>query len=331
MKVVAYSIKPFEKEFLAKANKKKHEITLIANSLRLETIAYAKGKDAVLVFVNDDVSAPVINKLADMGIKYIATRSAGTDHLDKEAAARRGISLANVLFYSSQAIAEHAVAMALSLNRQIIKAHENGQRFDFKVNELIGFNFYGKTVGLIGLGQVGRAVAAIYNGFGCRVIGYDIAMPDDLINIESLPFNEVLRQSDILSLHLPLTPATKYMINAASIAILKNGVMLINTSRGGLLNTADALEAVEKGKIGYLGLDVYEHERGLFFEDHQQDLIKDPLLQKLMAHTNVMVTPHQAFLTNEALRQIAEETIKNLDTWQNEQINFHQNLLNLIK
>ncbi|KAA5538953.1 2-hydroxyacid dehydrogenase [Adhaeribacter rhizoryzae] len=316
MKVVAYSIKPFEKEFLAKANKKKHEITLIANPLGLETIAYAEGKDAVVVFANDDVSAPVVNKLADMGIKYIATRSAGTDHFDKEAAAERGISLANVPVYSSQAIAEHAVALALSLNRHIIEAHEHGQQFDFKLNGLIGFNFFGKTVGLIGLGHIGQAIAAIYNGFGCRVIGYDIAMPDGLIDIESLSLDEVLRQSDIISLHLPLTPATKYIINAASIAIMKNGVMLINTSRGGLLNTIDALEALEQGKIGYLGMDVYEHEKGLFFEDHQQDLNKDSLLQKLMTHDNVIITPHQAFLTSEALQQMADETIKNLDLWQ---------------
>ena len=251
-----------------------------------------------------------------MGIKYIATRSAGTDHFDKEAAAQRGISLANVPVYSSQAIAEHAVALALSLNRHIIEAHEHSQQFNFKLDGLIGFNFYGKTVGLIGLGHIGQAIAAIYNGFGCRVIGYDIAMPDNLIDIESLSLNEVLRQSDIISLHLPLTPATKYMINAATIAIMKNGVMLINTSRGGLLNTIDAMEALEQGKIGYLGMDVYEHEKGLFFEDHQQDLVKDSLLQKLMTHANVMVTPHQAFLTSEALQQMADETIKNLDLWQ---------------
>jgi D-lactate dehydrogenase len=318
MKVVAYSIKAFEKEFLAKANHKKHDITLISNPLGLETTAYANGKDAVIVFTNDDVSAPVINILADMGVKFIATRSAGTDHIDKETAVKRSIQIANVPAYSPQAIAEHAVALALSLNRHLILAHQNGQTFNFKLDGLVGFNFYGKTVGLIGLGNTGQAIAAIFNGFGCRVIGSDIVVPTGLKNIEVLPFDEVLRQSDIISLHAPLTAATRYLINASAIAKMKNGVMLINTSRGALIKTTDALDALEQGKIGYLGLDVYEFEKGLFFEDHKNDLIKDPLLEKLMAHANVLVTPHQAFATREALQQIADRTIKNLDVWQQE-------------
>jgi len=318
MRVVAYSIKVFEKEFLAKANQKKHDITLISNPLSLETVAYAEGKDAVVVFTNDDVSAAVVNKLADMGIKYIATRSAGTDHIDKKTAAKRSIKVANVPTYSPQAIAEHTVALALCLNRHLIKANRHSQEFDFTLNELIGFNFSGKTVGLIGLGNIGQAVAAIFNGFGCRVIGYDISLPHDLVKIEPLSFDEVLRESDIISLHVPLTPETKYMVNASTLAIMKDGVMLINTSRGALIKTVDALEALEKGKIGYLGLDVYEYEKGLFFEDHRQDRVKDPLLEKLIAHANVLVTPHQAFLTKEALQQIAGQTIKNLDLWQQE-------------
>ncbi len=320
MKVVAYSIKAFEKEFLAKANQKKHDITLISNPLGLETTNYADGKDAVIVFTNDDLSAPVINKLADMGIKFIATRSAGTDHIDKEIAAKRSIQIANVPVYSPQAIAEHAVALALSLNRHLIQAHQNGQKFNFKLDGLTGFNFYGKTVGLIGLGHIGQATAAIFNGFGCHVIGYDLILSGSLKNIEIWSLDDVLRQSDIISLHVPLTSETKYMIDAAAIAKMKPGVMLINTSRGALLKTDAALEALERGKIGYLGLDVYEFEKGLFFEDHQQDLIKDPLLEKLMAHPNVLITPHQAFLTQEALQQIADQTIKNLDLWQQEKI-----------
>jgi len=318
MRVVAYSIKVFEKEFLAKANQKKHDITLISNPLSLETVAYAEGKDAVVVFTNDDVSAAVVNKLADMGIKYIATRSAGTDHIDKKTAAKRSIKVANVPTYSPQAIAEHTVALALCLDRHLIHANGHSQEFDFTLNELIGFNFSGKTVGLIGLGNIGQAAAAIFNGFGCRVIGYDITVSNDLVKIEPLSFDEVLRGSDIISLHVPLTPETKYMINASTLAIMKDGVMLINTSRGALIKTVDALEALEKGKIGYLGLDVYEYEKGLFFEDHRHDRVKDPLLEKLMAHPNVLVTPHQAFLTKEALQQIADQTIKNLDLWQQE-------------
>jgi len=316
MKVVAYSIKAFEKEYIAKANQKKYDITLISNSLSIETAVYAEGKDAVVVFTNDDVSAPVVNKLADLGIKYIATRSAGTDHIDKGAAALRGIKIANVPVYSPQAIAEHTVALALGLNRHLLTATENSHHFDFRLDELIGFNLSGKTVGLIGLGHIGQATAAIFNGFGCKVIGYDVLPPKNLKNIEVVSLETLLTTADIVSLHAPLTPTTKYLINKNTLKLMKDGVMLINTSRGALIKSMDVLEALETGKVGYLGLDVYEYEKGLFFEDHENDLIHDPLLKKLMAHPNVIVTPHQAFLTVEALQQIADQTIKNLDLWQ---------------
>lgn len=316
MKVVAYSIKSFEKEFLAKANQKKHDITLISNPLGPETAFYAEGKDAVVVFTNDNVSAPVVHQLADMGIKYIATRSAGTDHIDKQAPAERGIKLANVPVYSPQAIAEHTVALALSLSRQVVKAEEHSLHFDFRQDELIGFNFYGKTVGLIGLGHIGQATAAIFNGLGCKVIGYDAFLTESLPNIEMVSLAELLMQADIISLHAPLTTDTHHLINASSLAIMKDGVMLLNTSRGGLINTRDVITGLNTGKIGYLGIDVYENEKGLFFEDHEHDKVKDALLLDLMQHPNVLVTPHQAYLTKEALQQIADQTIKNLDLWQ---------------
>ncbi|RCH55449.1 2-hydroxyacid dehydrogenase [Mucilaginibacter hurinus] len=316
MKVVAYSIKNFEKEFLARANQKKHDITLISNPLSLKTVMYAEGKDAVVVFTNDDVSAPVVHKLADMGIKYIATRSVGTDHIDKQAAGERGIKLANVPVYSPQAIAEHTVAMAFALNRQLILANKHANNFDFKLDGLLGFNFSGKTVGIIGLGHIGLATAAIFKGLGCRLIGYDVAFPANAPGITQASLNELLQQSDIVSLHAPLLPSTKYLINKNSISLMKDGVMLLNTSRGGLVNTADTLAALKMGKIGYLGIDVYENEKGLFFEDHSSDNVKDPLLAELIAQPNVLVTPHQAFLTHEALQQITEQTIRNLDLWQ---------------
>ncbi|MBS7563319.1 2-hydroxyacid dehydrogenase [Mucilaginibacter sp. Bleaf8] len=316
MKVVAYSIKSFEKEFLAKANQKKHDITLISNPLGPETAFYAEGKDAVVVFTNDNVSAPVVHQLADMGIKYIATRSAGTDHIDKQAAAERGIKLANVPVYSPQAIAEHTVALALSLSRQVVKAEEHSLHFDFRQDELIGFNFHGKTVGLVGLGHIGQATAAIFNGLGCKVIGYDAFLTESLPSIEMVSFAELLMQSDIISLHAPLTTDTHHLINASSLALMKDGVMLLNTSRGGLLNTRDVIHGLNTGKVGYLGIDVYENEKGLFFEDHEHDEVKDTLLMDLMQHPNVLVTPHQAYLTKEALQQIADQTIKNLDLWQ---------------
>jgi D-lactate dehydrogenase len=316
MKAVAYSIRSFEKEFLAKANQKKHDITLISNPLNSDTTNYAEGKDAVIVFTNDEVSAEVIDRLAGLGIKYIITRSTGTDHINKEAAEKHGIKVSNVPSYSPQAIAEHSVALAFALNRRLIKADKNSHRFDFRNEELIGFNFSGKTVGLIGLGHTGLAAAKIYNGLGCHVIGHDPYFEGGAYDVETVSLEVLLGSSDIISLHLPLTTANKYLICEETLNRMKDGVMLINTSRGGLVNTVDVLVALKKGKIGYLGLDVYEHEHGLFFEDHTNDTYKDTLLQMLMAYNNVLITPHQAYLTKEALQEIADQTIDNLDKLQ---------------
>lgn len=316
MKVVAYSIKPFEKEFLSKANQKKHEITLISNPLSLETTLYAEGKDAVIVFTNDDVSANVIDKLAGLGIKYIATRSAGTDHIDREAAGLHGIKVANVPYYSPEAIAEHAVALAFALNRNLIKADDHSHHFNFTNNGLMGFNFSGKTVGIIGLGNTGLAVAAIFKGLGCKVIGYDLNFSEENTLVEHVPLPALYAGSDIISLHVPLSDGTRHIINEASLQQMKDGVMLINTSRGPLVKTTDVIRAIRSGKVGYLGLDVYEFEKGLFFEDHEKDVIKDELLEELMNFDNVLITPHQAYLTREALQGIADYTIKNLDLWQ---------------
>ena len=315
MRAVAYSVRSFEEISLRKANKDKHAITYIPDALGPETVKDAEGMDAVIVFTNDDVSAPVIEKLAGMGVKYITTRSVGTDHFDKRAAERYQIQLSNVPAYSPQAIAEHAVALAFALNRQLITSDHHSHHFDFRNDELIGFNFSGKTVGLIGLGNTGLAVARIFNGLGCHVIGYDLYFPEEAPAITAVNLETLLATADIISLHLPLTQTTKYLINQKSISQMKKGVMLINTSRGALVNTVDVLEGVESGKIGYLGLDVYEHEKGLFFEDHQQDAVKDDLLLRLMAQKNVLVTPHQAYLTREALQEIADQTIKNLDSF----------------
>jgi D-lactate dehydrogenase len=316
MKAVAYSIKPFEKEFLAKANQKKHDITLISNALGPNTVVYAEGKEAVIVFTNDDVSAFVIEKLAALGVKYIVTRSVGTDHIDKKAAAKYHIKLANVPSYSPQAIAEHAVAMAFALNRQLLKADRRSHHFDFRNDDLIGFNFAGKTVGIIGLGQTGQAVARIFNGLGCKVLGYDLSFPADTPYLLQTELKELLASSEIISLHLPLTQSTEHFIDNTTISQMKNGVMLLNTSRGAIIKTTDLADALESGKIGYLGLDVYEFEKGLFFENHESDQVKDQLLNNLMRHPNVLITPHQAYLTKEALQEISNQTIKNLDLWQ---------------
>jgi len=316
MKVVAYSIKPFEKEFLAKANQKKHDITLISNSLIIETAIYAQGKDAVIVSPNDYVSAAVFQKLAGYGIKYIVTRSSGTDHIDKEAAEKYCVKLSNVPSYSPHATAEHAVALALALDRNLVKADMNSHIFDFRNDELIGFNFFGKTVGLIGLGNTGLAAARIFNGLGCKILGYDLKFPEDIPYISPATLEYLLSSSDIISLHIPLTPDTRYIIQRDTLDQMKFGVMLINTSRGALINTKHLLAALENGKIGYLGLDVYEFEKGQFFKDHEKDLTKDLLLAELLKRPNVLITPHQAYLTKESLQEIANQTIKSLDLWQ---------------
>ena len=316
MRVVAYSIKNFEKEPLAKANQRKHDITLISNPLSLETALYAEGKDAVVVFTNDDVSAPVIDRLADLGIKYIATRSVGTDHIDLVAAEKRNITVANIPAYSPEAIAEFAVTLALALSRKLISTVDQCRKSDFPVDQNLGFNLHGKTVGIVGLGSTGIATANIFKGFGCHILGYDAAPVTKTSFIKTAGIDKLLRESDIISLHVPLNEDTHHFINETTIAKMKKGVMLINTSRGGLIHTEDAIKALNTGKIGYLGLDVYEHEQALPANNHQLNQQKDPLLEKLMLHPNVIVTPHQAFLTTEALNEIATRTIQNLDEWQ---------------
>ncbi|MDR6782779.1 D-lactate dehydrogenase [Pedobacter africanus] len=314
MKAIFYSTKEIEKPLLVKANKKKHEITFVADALNADTACKAAGNDAVVVFTNDEVMAPVIHKLAALGIKYIVTRSVGTDHIDKAAAEQHGIKVSNIPAYSPQAIAEHAVALAMALSRHLVLANHQCHQYNFSLNGLTGFNFYGKTVGLIGLGHIGAATATIFNGLGCKVLGYDVK-PQNLDNVKMVSLETLYKVSDIISLHTPLTAETKHIINAAAIRKMKNGVMIINTSRGGLIKTSDALAGLKRKKIGYLGLDVYEFEKGLFFEDHEVDQVRDPLLSELMGHQNVLISPHQAFLTQEALQEIAAQTIKVLNRW----------------
>lgn len=318
MRVVAYSIKTYEKELLAIANNKKHDLTLISNRLTLDTCCYAKGKDAVLVFVNDDVSAPVIEQLALNGIKYIATRSAGTDHIDLAYAQEKGIQVASVPNYSPEAIAEFGLCLALALSRKLIPTTTATAHFDFRNETHVGFNFHGKTVGIIGLGNIGLASARAYHGLGCVILGHDeqaMHTPDFILKTT---LSDLLQKSDIITLHLPQTAESKHLINKKSIAQMKNGVMLINTSRGGIVNTKDVIDALKDGQIGFFGTDVYEFESGLFFVNHSKDEHKDKLLSELLKLNNVIISPHQAFLTKEAIEQIEEQSIAHIDSWQND-------------
>jgi D-lactate dehydrogenase len=316
MKAIVYSIKPFEKEFFEHSNLDKHELTFESRALDIESADMAKDNLAVIVFTNDDVSATVIKKLQELGVKYVVTRSTGTDHIDKDAIITYGLSWANVPSYSPQAIAEHAVAMAFALNRRLVKSDAHSHHFDFRNDGLVGFNFSGKTVGIIGMGNTGQAAAKIFYGLGCKVLAYDPYFPENTKNVEPVTLELLFSSADVISLHLPLTADTKHLVCKETLDQMKDDIMIINTSRGALIKTTDVLEALKTGKIGYLGLDVYEYEKHLFFEDHSDDAKKDTLLVELLKHENVLITPHQAYLTKEALHEIMEVTIQHLDNWE---------------
>ncbi len=316
MKAIVYSTRPFEIDLLNEANNNQHQLTLLDKPLTEETIDLAAGNDAIVVFTNDNVSENIVKKLEQLGVKYIATRSVGTDHINKFATEAANIKIANVPSYSPNSIAEHAVMLVLALNRKLILANQRVKEFDFRLEGLTGFNLFGKTVGLIGLGTIGKVTAGIFNGFGCHVIAYDIEIDNENPNIKMVSLEELYANADIISLHIPATADDKYLINSQSIAKMKKGVMIINTGRGSLIHTTDALEALNTGQLGYLGADVYENEHGLFFENHRNDAQKDPILLQLLAHPNVIITPHQAFLTIEALKEIAAKTIENLNEFE---------------
>lgn len=321
MKTFAYSVKEFEKQYLINSNKNQHTITLSSKSLSADTAILASGYDAISVFTNDDASAEVLEILREQGVRYIATRSVGTDHIDLTVAKQLDIKVSNVPSYSPYSIAEHSIGMMLALNRKLVLANKNALQYQFDLAPLIGFDMHKKTVGIIGLGEIGSIVVKILNGFGCKVLVYDIVQNPEKskeLNFTYVTLNQLYTESDIISLHLPFTPQTKYLINQESIAKMKNGVMLINTSRGGIINTKEVLDAVKSGKIAYLGLDVYENERGIFFKNHQKQEQKDELLLELLQNPNILITGHQAFLTNEALINIADKTIENLSDWDNE-------------
>jgi D-lactate dehydrogenase len=272
MKAAAYSIKACEKELLIKANHKKHDITLISNRLTMDTAAYAQGKEAVLVFSCDDVSASIIAKLKEMGVKYIATRSTGTDHIDLQAAEAAGIKTANIPAYSPESIAEHAITLMLALCRNIIPAHLQMMEYDFTLDNLTGTTIRNKTIGIVGMGKTGTVLAQILNGFGARVLVSDVSNVEVeclKLGAKQVSFDEVLQQSDIISFHVPLNDETRHMVNRDTISKMKDGVMLINVSRGAVFNSKDVYDALQRNKISKIGMDVYEFEHNLFFFNHQ--------------------------------------------------------------
>ena len=321
MRVLIFSTHRFEKEFLIAANQQRHELTFTDVSLSLQTALLAKGFDGISVFVNDDASSPVIEELSKAGIKYIALRSAGFNHVNYKRTREFGMRVARVPAYSPYAVAEHAVTLMLSLNRNIIRAHNRIMDLNFSLDGLTGFDMWSKTVGIVGTGKIGSVLAEILHGFGCRLLAYDIKENEDIkerLKVSYVALQALCQEADIISLHCPLIESTKYIINEQSIQWMKNNVMLINTSRGGLVKTKDVIAALKSGKIGFFGMDVYEEEEHLFFSDHSEEILQDETIARLLSFRNVLITGHQAFLTKEAVEKISKTTIYNLNCFEKE-------------
>ena len=321
MKVAIFSAKKYDREFISAANASRHELRFFEPHLNEETVGLATGFDAVCVFVNDKVNAAVIAELRSLGVQLIALRCAGYNNVDLSAATKHGITVARVPAYSPYAVAEHTIALILALNRKVHRAYNRVREGNFALDGFVGFDMHGKTVGVIGTGQIGTVVAQILSGFGCPTLAFD-PFPNAAcrsLGVRYVDLNELLAQSDIISLHCPLTPENKYIISGAAIARMKKGVMLINTSRGALLDTVAIIEGLKSGKIGYLGLDVYEEEEQIFFEDRSGLILGDDVFARLLTFPNVIITGHQAFFTREALLNIAGTTIDNITKFENNQ------------
>ncbi len=315
MKVAVFNIHKFEKEYLLQANNGENELILLDTYLKLNTAILAEGCEAISIFTEDDASAAVLNKLNAVGIKFIALRSAGYNNVDVSYAKKLGIRVVRVPDYSPNAIAEFTVAIMLALNRKLIRSHYRIMETNFSLDGLVGFDMNGKTVGIIGTGKIGRIVAKILFGFGCKLLSCDPLEDKGLVkkyNVEYTDLNTLCRQSDIITLHTPLTKENYHIINENRIGEMKENVMLINTGRGGLVDTTEVIKGLKTGHIGYFGMDVYEEEKGLFFEDHSEDILQDDKIARLMTLRNVLITSHQAFLTDTALKNIANTTFENL-------------------
>jgi D-lactate dehydrogenase len=318
MNVTIFSTLAFERPFLEEANAGRHQLHFFDAPLSAQTVPLAQGSQAICVFAPDDVSAPLLDQLWAHGVRHVAVRSAGYDNVDLLAAHRLGVGVANVPDYSPHAIAEHAVVLMLALARHLRQANEQLRVNDFCLDKLIGFELYGKTVGILGVGHIGAVVARILHGFGCRLLGVDVQPNAELTqryDLEYVTLPELCAQADIITVHTPLTAQTRHLLDDAVLASLKPGAMLINTGRGGVLDTDAALRALASGQLGYLGLDVYEAEKGLFFADHTRDPLRDAAFAQLLTYPNVLVTGHQGYLTREALTNIATAVVASLDAW----------------
>lgn len=319
MRVAVFSTRSYDEQYLLAANEQAdHELHFFETRLRDATARLASGSDAVCAFVNDDLGAATLEILAAEGIGLIALRSAGFNHVDLEAATRLGLVVARVPRYSPHAVAEHCVGLILALNRKIHRAYNRVRDSNFTLDGLLGFDVHGRTVGVIGTGEIGLCFAEIMAGFGTRLLAADpyenprfLALGGTYASID-----DVLAESDIVSLHCPLSPETFHLIDARRLESMRDGVMIINSSRGALVDTDAAIDALKSGKIGYLGLDVYEEEEHIFFEDLSDQLLLDDTFARLMTFPNVLITGHQAFFTDTALSTIADVTVANLTAFE---------------
>ncbi len=315
MKVAIFSTKPYDQEFFEAANADyHHELVYIEARLTRNTVALADGFPAICAFVHDDVDAAVLLRLARQGTKLVALRSAGFNNVDLVAADELDITVVRVPAYSPYAVAEHAVGLILALNRKIHRAYSRVREGNFALDGLLGFDLHGKTIGVIGTGKIGRIFLGIMKGFGCELIAYDpYPNPEaEAMGVKYVELDELFASADIISLHSPLTPETYHLINSKAVGRMKPGMMLINTSRGKLIDTSAVIEGIKNGQIGALGLDVYEEEDDLFFEDKSESVIQDDVFSRLLTMPNVIVTGHQAFFTENALRNIAQTTLANI-------------------
>jgi D-lactate dehydrogenase len=313
MRIAFFSARPYEREFFDAANDGEHELRYLEPRLTESTAALAQGCSAACLFVNDDGRAVVLRRLTEAGVRVLVLRSAGYNHIDLGAAAAIGLTVSHVPAYSPHAVAEHALALILTLNRKTHRAYNRVREGNFALDGLMGFDLHGRTVGVIGAGKIGSVVVRIMRGLGCRVMVYD-PYPSPELDGEHVilaGLNEVLAASEIVSLHCPLTAATRHMLDAAAFARMREGVMLINTSRGGLIDTRAAIQALKTGRLGALGIDVYEEEAGLFFEDRSGQVLQDDVFARLLTFPNVLITGHQGFFTREAMQNIAAVTLAN--------------------
>lgn len=324
MNIAVFSTKSYDRTFLEKANEQYgHSLTFLKPTLDQHTAQLAFGYEAICVFVNDHLHAEVLESLAEQGLKCIALRCAGFNNVDLKAADRLGIQILRVPAYSPHGVAEHAIALMMALNRKLYRAHNRVREGNFSLEGLLGFDMYGKTVGVIGTGKIGRILAKIMLGFDMKVLAYDpYPHPEcEAMGIEYVSLDELFAQSDVISLHVPLLKDTYHLIDDNAIAKMKDGVMIINTSRGKLIDTQAVINGLKSGRIGYLGLDVYEEEEELFFEDLSSQVIQDDVFARLLTFPNVMVTGHQAFFTQTALTNIAEVTLSNVADFERDAVN----------